>query len=597
MSTIPQFQCVYCSSEEENHPFQYLFRTDIVSGWVSGPNPQYPIDSVIDLKGKFILTGLEIASHQYLIPKRVDLYGTRSESLDQNCIWESIGFFTFNSNQRSQWQARELKRIKIDNCRYRFLRFSFQECHQAPPNYYSQVSIISLEIQGRPDIRPKMTSLDDMIADITNAKLAAVAEENYGAAADYKEQLDNISAHRDEISELFKQKEEALKNEQYLVVDSIINKVLSIAIPSLYDEKETEIPDQFTPAESTPQNEHAPESTPESESETHSHDPSSFFLTEFKDDTKVILPSEGSQELVTLDDLPPQPPQTTLEPPPPKKKQPTTKGKMIKEQLPKTKPPQRHQVPNFSKDPPKKDDPDPLSDENRALAEPLITLFGESVVSMAFSSSWSCKVNGFQKLCELINGLKTSKDKISAFKAMIPLIRLRFSDGLKAVYCSGVENTMQLIESIQLPSSEFSAFIHQILPLVIIKLGDSNQRIDETANNFALWSIERDKYAFQEVSQYALKQPAQNQYHLWLAKLKLIKVLVEKYGLDQGGKVPSADVMKIIVPCLGSRKADVRQNAFELLLQIYPIMGDKVDKYMMNVPRLVREEFNSKKQK
>ena len=209
MSSLPQFQCIYCSSEEPDHPFEYLFRTDIVSGWVSGPNPQYPIESVIDLKGKFILTGLEIASHQYLIPRRVDLYGTRSEILDQNCVWESIGFFTFNSNQRSQWQARELKRIKIDSCKYRYLRIAFQDCHQAPLNYYSQVSIISLEIQGRLDLKPRMTSLEDMIADITSAKQAAVDEENYGAAADYKEQLDNISEHHDEIADLFKQKDEA----------------------------------------------------------------------------------------------------------------------------------------------------------------------------------------------------------------------------------------------------------------------------------------------------------------------------------------------------------------------------------------------------
>lgn len=53
--------------------------------------------------------------------------------------------------------------------------------------------------------------------------------------------------------------------------------------------------------------------------------------------------------------------------------------------------------------------------------------------------------------------------------------------------------------------------------------------------------------------------------------------------------------MKIVAPCLGSRKAEVRQNAFEILLQIYPILGDKVDKYLTNVPRLVRDEFNKKK--
>lgn len=592
MSSLPQFQCIYCSSEEPDHPFEYLFRTDIVSGWVSGPNPQYPIESVIDLKGKFILTGLEIASHQYLIPRRVDLYGTRSEILDQNCVWESIGFFTFNSNQRSQWQARELKRIKIDSCKYRYLRIAFQDCHQAPLNYYSQVSIISLEIQGRLDLKPRMTSLEDMIADITSAKQAAVDEENYGAAADYKEQLDNISEHYDEIADLFKQKDEALQNEQYLVVDSIINRILAIITPSLLKESEIQNPEPDQIPEPIP----SPTPEPiENDSEPPAHDPSSFFLTEFKDDTKVILPTEGSQELVTLDDLPVTQPQEPSSPPPepPKKKQPK-KGIMIQENVPTTKVPQRHQVPNFSKDPPKQDDPDPLSDENRAIAEPLIQLFGESVISMAFSNGWSCKVNGFQKLCELINGLKTDKEKISAFKSMMPLIRSRFSDGLKAVYCSAVENTMNLVDSIELPSAEFGNFIHQVMPMVIQKLGDSNQRINETAHNFALWSIEKDKFAFQEVVQYALKAPAQNQYHLWMAKLKLVKKLIERYGIDQDGKIPSPDVMKLVVPCLESRKGEIRQQAFDILVKIHPVLGNKMDKYMRNVPRLVMDEFQKK---
>lgn len=610
--TLAPFRCIYCSSEDTEHPFDFLFRNDIVSGWISGPNPQYPIDAVIDLKGNFILTGLEIASHQSMIAQRVDLYGTKNEKLDQSTVWESIGFFTFNSNQRSQWQAREIKRIKIDNNRFRYLRMNFQECYSTPPNYYYQVSIISLEIQGRIDIKPRLTTIEEMISDLQSAKQSAVDSEDYGAAADYKEQLDNISSHHDEIVDLLAKKAEALKNEQYLQVDSLIRQIMHLISPSyLFEDNEEPIIETYP----EPQPEIAQAVQPE-ENEQPVSDPTSFFLTEFKDDSKVIAPTSEDTTNNTDNDnanlpeeqepqveIPPIETTETTESKSPRKSQPPSirKVPLSPKKLPKKKDPinqerkigQKRHVPDFSNDQPKTDEPDQLSDENRAIAEPLIELFGEPVVAMAFSNGWSCKVNGYQQLCELIKGLKTQQEQVAVFKDMLPLIKSRFADGLKSVYCSAIENTISLVDAIELSGQDFNVFMHAIFPNVINKLGDSNQRIDDAAHTFAIWACTKDKYAFQEVIQYASKAPQPNQYHLWIAKLTLLKVLIEKYGIGKGGKLNVNDVMNLIAPCLQSRKAEVRQQAFELVLQIQPILGDQMDKSLTNMPRLVRKEFTN----
>lgn len=582
----PAFSTAYCSSEDPQHPFNYLFRDDIVSGWVSSPNPRYPIEAIIDMKGKFILNGIEVVSHQYMISGRVDLYGTRDEPLNDLCQWESIGFFQFNDNQRSQWRARELKRIKIDHKTVRFLRIVFQDCHPTPMNQYNQVSLISLEVQGRKDLKPRMTSYEDMINDLESAKIAAVEQENYAAAADYKEELVNIAKNEQEIRNLFQQKEVALQDERYLDVDSIIKRIMAILIPTEQEQYQSE-PVQQPEEPQEYQHKYIPEQEPEPEPEQESEpeneqeqinpvaDPGTFFLTEFHDDSKIIAPSQ--EQLIVIDTPEPEPA------PPPRKK-----SKPPKERVP------QRQVPDFSKPPPKSDDPDELSDEARAEAEPLIELFGESPIALAYSNSWSSKVNGYKKLCELVAGLKNQNDILKAIRGLTPLMRKRFNDGLKAVYCSAVEETIKMVDSISLPNNEFNIFVHQLLPLAIAKLGDSNQRINESANQFVIWCANKDKFALTEVIQFALKQPSSpNQYHILSAKLVLLKTLIEKCGFAPSGKMKLGEVMKIIVPCLESRKAELRQQAFELLVHIYPIVGSSMEKYMTNVPRLVKEQFKT----
>jgi len=59
---------------------------------MSLPNPQYPIDIIIDFGSKLTLTGIEGVSHESTIPSRVDLYGTLSGDLASDCPWDSIGF-------------------------------------------------------------------------------------------------------------------------------------------------------------------------------------------------------------------------------------------------------------------------------------------------------------------------------------------------------------------------------------------------------------------------------------------------------------------------------------------------------------------------
>ena len=604
MLSRPSFSCIYCSSEDSHHPFSTLLDAESTTFWISSPSPRYPIESVIDLKGLFIIESLEVVSHEFMIASRVDVFGTKSEIIDDRCEWESIGFFTFNENQRSSWRARELKNIKIGCIKCRFLRLAFQECYMTPPNAHQQVAIVSLQINGKYDVKPRVKSVDELVNAIIQNKQRAIEEENYLLAEECKEQLIHIENNREEIEKLFDQKKQALFNEQYLQADGIISKIFSIVSPQDYQYNvQPNVPLKQSLGRETEEVKKAQENNfermkEETKEKLDKVDPKEtdpkLFLTDCNNKPKALMPTNDDSTLISIDEKP----KRTDQPLPISKRKeidedvPTFKNQTKNVSNKKSARPPKRAMPDFSKEP-KSDEPDQLSDEDRAEAQPLIALFGESVVALAYSKAWLCKVNGFKKLCELLKGLKTSKEKNNAFKAMFPLIKRRFNDGLKAVYCSAVEETINLlsIPDLEIAESNISHLIHQILPLVISRLGDSNQRIDESAHNFALWSCDKDKLAFQEVHSYAITPPSPTQYHLWAAKLKLLKNIIEKYGIGPGTKLNLPEVMGIISPSLESRKLELRQQAFSLLMQLYEIIGSPIEKYISNAPRFIKEQF------
>ena len=599
------FSSVFCTSEDPNYPFENLFRDNTQTGWISLPSPNFPIEAIIDMKMQFVLTGLDIVSHESMIATRVDLFGTKDEELNEKTSWFSIGYFTFNSNQRSQWVARELKHVSTDSCSLRYLRFLIEGGHETPPNREHRISFISLSLNGHREIKPRMTNVKELVEDLTNAKLQAIEEENFGAAAIYKDELLNIQENKDELEKLFSKKVEMLNKEEYLEVDDIMQRINSIMKHERPDETEfpkenqiqkTEIIGEEPPSQ-VPPHVSARVARPVIDDEPAAvviGNDDGFFLTEFEKDTVLAIASDESipqQVSTTRSKASTEEEQKETPPPPPKK---------VKKVKPKPAPaapiePPKERVPRFSKAPPeapkKSDEPDELSDENRAEASTLISLFGEKVVSIAYSSNWSLRVSGIEKLCELIKGLKTKPEKTRALSGMLPLLRRRFCDGLKATYVCAVEQTISLLDNLGVEGNELGTVIHVLLPIAMGKIGDTNQRINEVSNQFALWCTEKDKWAYNEVQAFAVHPPANNQYHQQIAKLNLVISLIDKYGIGEKGKLKLNDVMNLVVPCLDSRKEEVRKLAIKLTVVLQEKFGSSIEKYLKNVSRLVKDQL------
>ena len=66
---------------------------------------------------------------------------------DHKAQFKRLGYLSLNSNERSQFQARELKSVYIDH-KARFLKIKLHKCHINKYNLVNQVGLIAINVLG-----------------------------------------------------------------------------------------------------------------------------------------------------------------------------------------------------------------------------------------------------------------------------------------------------------------------------------------------------------------------------------------------------------------------------------------------------------------
>ena len=153
------YSLVGASTEDPEHPLFSIISDDKKEGWCSAPFCKYPQEIIIQLNKPSKLFQINITLHQSKIPTKIDFYYFYPEEKKQNennkyekfnlnnIPFLKLGFITPNSNQKTNFKAREFQKIKI-NQNALFIKFVLHKNYINLENKYNQVSIISLEFIG-----------------------------------------------------------------------------------------------------------------------------------------------------------------------------------------------------------------------------------------------------------------------------------------------------------------------------------------------------------------------------------------------------------------------------------------------------------------
>jgi centrosomal protein CEP104 len=233
---------VHFTSEDPDYPAAQL--NNIVpstKGWQSVRFPTYPQELIFELvEGDAKITKIQVLSHQSKIAKKIDIFiGTGNDF--ENAQWKRLGYLSLDCNERSSYQARELKTVFIDNIG-RFMKFIINECYSNKINTHNQVGIVAVSLLGEElasskddysrgsDVKRSSYKnvYNDLTVDLTldpqtanklrqlaDAKSRAIANEDYSTAKQIKSVEQELKALGSRLAQLNMAKSEAVDAEDY----------------------------------------------------------------------------------------------------------------------------------------------------------------------------------------------------------------------------------------------------------------------------------------------------------------------------------------------------------------------------------------------
>lgn len=225
------FRIVHVSSEDEEYSVRELLnRTPFSRGWLSSRFCNYPQELLIEFPKPIKMREIQFLSHQYSIASKIEIFILPPQSEK----FKKIGYLSLDSNERSNFQARELKTVYTDYFCTR-VKFNLLRCHRNSLNIYNQVGLIAISILGE---FPNMNNINDKNANIDNldkledemmydpatlkrlkelyrAKKKAVELEDFDEAKRIKVAIDSLKSVSQSLIQLEERKKIAIKNDDF----------------------------------------------------------------------------------------------------------------------------------------------------------------------------------------------------------------------------------------------------------------------------------------------------------------------------------------------------------------------------------------------
>ncbi|NXL91899.1 CE104 protein, partial [Alectura lathami] len=222
-------------------------------------------------------------------------------------------------------------------------------------------------------------------------------------------------------------------------------------------------------------------------------------------------------------------------------------------------------------------EPEPLTEKALREASPAVEVFGEALVSGAYSKSWSYREDAllavYKQLMEV--SVSTPKEDLkNILRAAIFLVRRAIKDIVSSVFQASLKLLKMIITQYipkhKLGKLETSHCVEKTLPALLSRTGDSASRLRLVASKFiqemALWSEVKPL----QIVPVHLVQPLKlnSPTHLAMSQVELVECLLREMGTENSGFTVS-NVMKFATGALEHRVYEVRDVALRIVFDMY----------------------------
>lgn len=643
-----RYTIVGATGEAEGYPAKNLEEhSPTVAGWQTPRFCIYPQEVIVQLKEPCKMKKLQILAHQYLIPSKVEFYvggagGSQS--------FKRLGYINLSGNEKTGYKSRELKSVHVDT-EGTMLKLVLHKNHLNKLNLYNQVSIMALNIIGdsRSDLNSKQISaggfgndsprknpdyispMDDLAFDLYQdpevaqiirrldaRKSECVKEENFDGAKKMKQAIADLKKVGEKLAKYELEKRKAIEEENYdiakmkktqmeeyrlkvyqqlrnfgLVDEAGIHNYLEMEKPSTEDQQPA-YQSTFDDEVNYPRrrNRVATNLHDEEESEIATPVPIEPTTTAPVAEDVEQQPNDSTNDVVSPRDPTPQPTPTPADVlvAYDEKVIPALNNMSPKPDVP-SPPPVESRPKDRSPQPevPPGQGPEPMSEKAIREASSAIEIFGLSLVSGAYSKTYSYRE---EALLELHRQLKeipadTNKDDLKSYlrAAVFIVKRGLVRDNVFSVFNTALNILdyllTQYIPQHHLGRVDLTYTINQTLPKLILKTGESQVRARQKALEFIeKMSTYSNVKATQLVPQAAVQPfPKEMATRLAEGRVEIVSRLLKAIGLDAPA-LSSKAAMSFCMPALEHIAGSVRDATSQLIYQIYRLDRETVKNYL-----------------
>ncbi|XP_072739674.1 centrosomal protein of 104 kDa [Ciconia boyciana] len=222
-------------------------------------------------------------------------------------------------------------------------------------------------------------------------------------------------------------------------------------------------------------------------------------------------------------------------------------------------------------------EPEPLTEKALREASPAIEVFGEALVSGAYSKTWSYREDAllavYKKLMEM--SVNTPKDDLkNMLRAAIFLVRRAIKDIVSSVFQASLKLLKMIITQYipkhKLGKLETSHCVEKTLPNLLSRTGDSSCRLRLVASNFIQEMALCSEVKPLQIVPVHLVQPLKpnSPTHLAMSQVELVECLLKDMGTENSG-FTIGNVMKFATGALEHRVYEVRDVALRIIFDMY----------------------------
>ncbi|XP_030819879.1 centrosomal protein of 104 kDa isoform X1 [Camarhynchus parvulus] len=635
------FTVVSSSGHEDGFSARELMvHAPTVNGWRSPRLCQYPQEITLQLVERCRIRKLQLLAHQYMIASKIEFYISESLpeyfAPYQSERFQRLGYVPLSDNEKTDFRARELKSVYMDAVG-QYLKLIFHKNYVNKYNLYGQVALVAVNIIGDPadygidsmssPSREKLidrllgiksddpaldgtylgkhdsiSPLDDLAFDmyqdpevaqiirrLDEKKREAVHLECYDHAKKLKQAIADLQKVGERLGRYEVEKRYAVEKEDYDLakkkkeqMDEYRLKVYQqLELHDLLDAqlliRKTELPlgsvsGTESPQSSPPEPADPPQAEPlraEPVLEEQLVDPTS---------SEPVVPYQS-----------PLSPQT----------QPTTSKEVFSKENVEILPYDERPLPTICKqvdeavayaepevteedvgDAPRTGnagEPEQLTQKAVREASPVVEVFGETLVSGAYSRTWSCREEALQavykKLMEV--SVDTPKEDLrNMLRAAVFLVRRAIKDTVSSVFQASLKLLKMIITQYipkhKLGKLETSHCVETTLPHLLSRTGDSSSRLRLLASTFIQEiALCPEVKPLQIIPVHLVKTLKPNSpTHLAMSHVELVESLLGAMGTENSGFTVN-NVMKFATGALEHRAHEVREVVLRIIFAMY----------------------------